>query len=101
MGDIVAKPINSIVPSQNLEIVEIEKIKSTETAKLMASFNQLLKLQASILGEMKNSGELITIPRTSFVNIFHDAILNAKDEDQRKLLREILDKIANLSKNVQ
>jgi len=90
--------INSITPGGDLGSADIEKIKSAETAKLMASFNQLLKLQAQILGEMKNNGELISIPRQPFVDIFNNAILNAPSDELRNILKDILDQLTTLAK---
>jgi len=90
--------VNSITPGGELSHADIEKIKSAETAKLMASFNQLLKLQAQILGEMKSSGELISIPRQPFVEIFNKAIKNAPTDEQRQALHGILDELTTLAK---
>ena len=89
--------INSITPGGDNGFTEIEKIKSAETAKLMSSFNQLLKLQASILGEMKVNGELIAIPTKKFVAIFEDAILNAGGEKEREAIQAVLAKLQELS----
>jgi hypothetical protein len=94
--------VNSITPDQNTSRPDVEKIKSQETSRLMNSFNQLLKLQASIMGEMKNSGELITIPRDQFVAVFNDILVDAQlNEDQRQVVRLILTRLTDLSKITQ
>jgi len=93
--------INSITPGGAVGVAEIEKIKTQETARIMASMNQLLKLQASILGEMKASGDVLAIPRESFIHLFNDAILNANTNEERKLINNLLTKIGNLSKIAQ
>jgi hypothetical protein len=93
--------VNSIVPTGEIGNADIEKIKSSETTKIMVAFNQLLKLQASILGEMKTSGELITIPRKDFVTIFNEAIATSKTDGERDVIRQILNKLADISRSMQ
>ena len=93
--------INSIVPSGDLSAADIEKIKSSETSRLMGSFNQLLKLQASIMGEMKNNGELIIIPRQIFVNVFNEAIARSSNDEEKNTIQKILSNLATVSKNIQ
>ncbi|MFA5313368.1 MAG: hypothetical protein WC375_08670 [Methanomassiliicoccales archaeon] len=90
--------INSIVPDADTSAAEVEKIKSSETSRLMGSLNQMLKLQAEILGEMKNNGELITIPRDQFIRIFNDAILEATTDTQRETIKNILGKLSAINK---
>ena len=89
--------VNSIIPDKEHSRVEVEKIKSVETSRLMTSFNQLLKLQASILGEMKDSGELISIPRQAFVEIFTEAITDAKTNEEKIVVQKILDDLKKLA----
>ena len=93
--------VNSITPSGDFSAAEAEKVKSMETARLMASFNQLLKLQASIMGEMKNNGELIIIPRDAFVNLFNEALTDASTDKEKDIVKGILSKLADLSKVTQ
>lgn len=93
--------INSITPSADLSSAEVEKIKSDATAKLMMVFNQLCKLKATMLGEMRNSGELITLPRQSFVDVFHRAIAESKNDGEKELLKKLLNDLANLSSKTQ
>ena len=89
--------INSIIPDADNGSVDVERIKTAETSKIMASFNQLLKLQASILGEMKSSGELISIPRGAFVKVFNDTITECKTDDERAVVKNILMKLEKVS----
>jgi hypothetical protein len=92
--------INSIVADTRTSASDVESIKSSETSKLMNSYNQLLKLKASILGEMKNNGEVVTIPRNAFVEVFNKALIESTD-DQKVVVRKILEKLAQLSNTVQ
>jgi len=93
--------INSITPSGDLSTAEIEKIKSVETARLMACFNQTAKLKASIMGELHNNGQLITIPRDAFVKIFNDAIVEASTDKEKETIINILNRLGDLSKSAQ
>lgn len=82
--------INSISPSGEHSVVEIEKIKSAEINKLTKTFGDFVKLQATILGEMRNTGEIITIPRERFINVFNDALINAQNDKEKALVNGIL-----------
>ena len=83
--------INSISPSGDKSIVDIEKIKSAETVKLMGTYSNLLKLQATILGEMKDSGEIVSISRSKFIKVFNDAIIGCTTDNERVIVKTILD----------
>lgn len=83
--------INSLAPNHEKSAPEIEKIKSSETVKLMGTYGNLLKLQATILGEMKDNGEIITIPRQRFVEVFNLAITSARNDREREIIKSILD----------
>ena len=93
--------INSITPTNDISATEIEQIKTSETSRLMTAFNNLLKLQASIMGEMKDSGELIIIPMTMFIDVFNRAITESKTDVEREAIKKILNSLANLNKKTQ
>lgn len=93
--------INSITPTNDLSSAEVEKIKSSEVAKLMVAYNQLLKLKATIIGEMKNSGELIIIPKRPFIDTFNAAIIESKNEEEKEVIKKLLSKLADLNKKTQ
>lgn len=93
--------VNSIVPDNDTSAAEIEKIKSAETSRIMMSFNQLLKLQASILGEMKNNGELIMIPRQLFVDTFNQAIAESRTEEERDTIKKLLIIFSEINRKTQ
>lgn len=90
--------INSVIPAEDESVAQIEKLKSSETARLMGQLKDLLKLQAAILGEMKSSGELITIPTNDFINIINEALAQARTESERQLVKDILGKLDALSR---
>jgi len=89
--------VNSVVPCGDLTEADIEKIKSSETARLTRTMTQLLKLQADMMGEMKDSGELITIPKKAFVQFFNEAITSAKTDAERTIINNLLTALGELS----
>lgn len=93
--------INSITPTTDMSAAEVEKVKSAETSRIMMSFNQLLKLQAGIMGEMKSSGELIILPRQAFVDIFNRTIVDCKTNDEREAIKRLLNSLIELNKKTQ
>lgn len=93
--------INSVTPTQDESVATIEKMKSAETARLMGQLNGLLKLQASILGEMKSSGELITIPTNDFIQIINDALSKVQTAREREIVKGIIDQLDALSRKAQ
>jgi len=90
--------INGILPTGNLNAAKIQQIKSAETARLMNSFNQLLKLQASILGEMKSTGELIQIPRQAFIDFFNKSLIESENEEEKGIVLKILGELEKLGR---
>jgi len=93
--------INSIVPNDEESAATIEKIKSSETARLVSSLTNLLKIQASILGEMKTTGELSYLPTKDFIEVFMDALRSAKTEREKELVTGLLDKLQSLARKTQ
>jgi hypothetical protein len=93
--------INSLIPTSEESAAKIEQIKSSETNKLMGTLNNLLKLQASILGEMKTSGELVYIPTNDFIATFESALRAAKTDREKELITGLLDKLEALARKTQ
>lgn len=89
--------VNSITPDGENTSADIAKIKSSETNKLVNSYNSLLKLQAGILGEMKSSGDVVSIPREAFINLFTEAITRkAQTDRERKIIQDLLDNLQDV-----
>lgn len=89
--------INSISPQSDLSYADVEKIKSAETSRLMGSFSTLIKLQATIMGEMKEEGELITLPRQPFINMFNKMLIEAKTDIEKVIIQKILKGLMELT----
>ena len=76
---------------EDIVFADIEKIKSSETVKLMSTYSNLIKLQATLLGEMKDSGEMISIPSKKFIAVFNTALaLEVKTDREREIVTNIL-----------
>jgi len=91
--------INSIIPSQNTSQVEIEKIKSSELTKLMATYEKLIKLQASILGEMEKQGSMIRIPKAAFLDWYNRMMVEAKNPEEKQIVKKILGELKSLAQS--
>jgi len=89
--------INAITPSGDYSAADIEKIKSAEVTKLMNAYGKFTKMQADIMGEMKDTGDLISIPKTAFINFFNRAITEAETEVEKDIVNKILTQLASLS----
>ena len=89
--------INSIPPSSgDLSAVEVEKIKCGETVRLTSALNGDLKLRATIMGEMRSSGEVITLPTKDFTRVFIETIAAAQTERERNIISELLNKLKQI-----
>lgn len=93
--------INSIVPNNDLSMAEVEQMKSVEVARLMSAYSNLLKLKSSIMGEMVNQGDLIIIPKKSFVQVFNQAITESKSEEEKSSIMQLLTNLSELNKKTQ
>jgi hypothetical protein len=82
--------INSLGPSHDHSAAEIQKLKSAETNKLMGTYSNLIKLRAQILGEMKDNGEIISIPRDKFIRVFNEAVAEAQNDRETQIIMGIL-----------
>jgi len=77
---------------------ELEKMRSEATCKLITTMTKLLELRANLMGEMKNSGDLLTIRQEDFANIFSEVLQEFKTEEVRRAINKILEKFAEASK---
>jgi hypothetical protein len=90
--------INSITPTGDYSQADIEKIKSAEVTKIMGSFNNLLKLYLTLTGEMQKSGEFIMIPKQAFVAFIKDSLADAKDDKEKQIINNMIEKMKGLSR---
>jgi len=78
--------------------VDINKVKADSTCKLVGSMSSLLQLRASLLGEMKVSGEVLAIKQDDFSEIFNDILSKHTSTDARVAINELLDRFLAVSK---
>lgn len=93
--------INSITPNSNISAAEVSEIKSAETTKLMSAYNNFLKLKIGITGEMAKNGELIIIPKQSFIDVFNLAIVEAQTAEAKSVLKKVLTSLFDINKKTQ
>ena len=79
-----------LVADSKTSKVEVEVIKSNIMAQLSKSFASLLKLRSELLGEQKESGDVIIISRLKFKQVFNEAIENAKGDEEKTLIIGLL-----------
>lgn len=91
--------INAITPSGDYSQADIEKIKSSELTKLMGVFGKFTKMQADLMGEMKSTGDLISIPKTDFISFFNRVLTEAGSEKEKDIINKILSQLASLSQS--
>jgi len=87
---------NKITNDSRTSKIDVEVLKSNAVTQISKSFSALLKLRSELLGEMKNSGDVIVIDRTKFKRIFNEALDVAKNEDEKTVIVSLL---KNLSKS--
>jgi len=90
--------VNSLTPGGDFSIADIEKIKTQETTRITESMTKLLKIQEDIEENMRLKGDILSIAKQPFIDIFNQAILNAKNDNEKDLVVDILNKIENLSR---
>jgi hypothetical protein len=88
--------LNAITPNGDMSQAEVEKIKASETKKLLDTKAKFIKMQADLMGEMRNAGEMINIPKDKFINFFNESILNAENDEEKSIIQKILSDLANL-----
>lgn len=93
--------INSITPSGDYSEVDIEKIKTSEMSRLMGAWSNLVKMKVSIEGDMKTTGELLTIPTAAFNAFFEDLLINAQTDEEKTTINNVLDGLANIGKSLE
>jgi len=87
--------VNALSPSNDFSQAEIEKIQGDLTVKLMGRMENLIKLKSSIESEMHKRGEFVSIPKAKFIDVFNTAIADAKNEDIRKAIYDLIKKLEN------
>jgi hypothetical protein len=88
--------LNAITANGDMSQAEVEKVKAGETKKLLDTKAKFIKMQADLMGEMRNAGEMINIPKDKFINFFNEAILNAENDEEKSIIQKLLSDLAKL-----
>jgi len=83
--------MNTIAPDHDHTVAEIEKVKNAEINRLMKTYGDFMKLRATVLGEMRDSGDIISIARKKFIDVFNTAIIEAENDREREIIQKILE----------
>lgn len=81
-----------------LSPAELEKMRADATCKLIQAMTKLLELRANLMGEMKDSGDLLSIKQEDFANIFSEVLQEFTSEEVRRAINRILEKFAESTK---
>ncbi len=90
--------INSIASDNETSDSEIEKIKTSETIKLIKELSSLCRQHDSILAEMNKNNDLISIPKSDFIRVFNNAIIEAQKSANQGACDIIKSMMADLAK---
>jgi hypothetical protein len=91
--------INSVVPVGDYNHADIEKLKSSETSKLLSTKAKYLQMRIGILGEMKISGELMSFYSSDFTSTFSDILKKAKTQNELALIKELAQRLKDIRRN--
>jgi hypothetical protein len=80
----------------SLPSATVEKMKTEATCKLSQTMEKLLKFRAQLLGEMKDMGEVFTINKSAFVNLFQKSIESSGTAEERLVVNRIFTELTNL-----
>jgi hypothetical protein len=71
----------------------VEKIKADSTCKIIAQMEKLLRFRADMLGEMRVNGEVFTVDKKEFVNLFADVLAEATTQNEKAIVNKIFARI--------
>ena len=84
--------------ADNLFIIAAEPSADLHGSDLI---KELLKLKANLTGEMEKNGEVITIPKQEFINVFNMAMLESNSQEEKTAIKKILTNLFEISKKIQ
>lgn len=87
--------INALV-DHSLPSATVEKMKTEATCKLSATMEKLLKFRADLLGEMKDLGEVFTINKGAFVNVFQASVEAAATAEEKLVVNRVFTELSKI-----
>jgi len=91
----------AIVPTKIMSYAKAQEVKAKVVTQLVKTWTDLLALQAKILGEMDDKGELVKLPKDAFMKVFDDALTNAKTQGDRDLISSIMKGLETITEQQQ
>lgn len=88
----------SISADKSITPLEAHQLKNQDMMKLTKQLLELLKAQSDILGEQKDSGQVLSIETNMFIEAFNEAMKDTKTESERKLLKKLLETMHQANK---
>jgi hypothetical protein len=79
--------------------LELEEKKSKVINELTKTWTNLVSLQSELMGEMIGKGEVITIPKDDFNRILGNAMQNAKTDNEKIIISNLLTEFENCGLN--
>jgi hypothetical protein len=76
----------------------VEKLKTDSTCKITATMEKLLRFRADMLGEMKAHGEVFTIAKSAYINLFESLMGECSTENEKAFVNRIFSKLQSISK---
>jgi len=67
-------------------------------SKLVRTWVDLLNLRSKILGEMKNSGEMMSIPVAAFSDFMSKLLMGAKNNEEKETIFKVMEGIKELQR---
>jgi hypothetical protein len=87
--------VAKLSPDRTESRSDIEQAKSNMINQTSKSVSNLLQLRAKLLGEMRENGEVVVIPRNKFKEAFNNALQKVRNDDEKQLIVELLKDISN------
>jgi len=85
------------VQDPSVSILTVEKTRSEVSCKIVATIEKMLQFRAKLLGEMKNTGEVFTINKNSFVNLFTKLISESKSDEETRIINIVFTELNNIA----
>jgi hypothetical protein len=88
--------VNSVTAQREETLATIEKMKSGETAKIVAQIQSIAKTRAALRGEMIDNGDVVILSAKQLPMVFSEAIALCETEGEKKIVRQIVNRIYSI-----
>ena len=74
----------------------VEKIKADATCKLTSTMSVLLKFRAEMLGELRQNGEVFTVNKQAFSQLFARLLEGCKTDEEKLVVNQVFGEMAKI-----